>query len=81
MYYNWVCRFAAMLCTAQLGGLVLKAFGSVQYTLFQLADKSPMITDQHTAGGSVRPIKPTGQALTLINTFHKRHNNIILTLQ
>ena len=43
----------AMLCTAQLGGPVLKAFGRVQYTPFQLADKSPMITDQHTAGGSV----------------------------
>ena len=42
-----------MLCTAQLGGPVLKAFGRVQYTPFQLTDKSPMITDQHTAGGSV----------------------------
>ena len=42
-----------MLCTAQLGGAVLKAFGRVQYTPFQLAAKSPMITGQHTAGGSV----------------------------
>ena len=42
-----------MLCTAQLGGPVLKALGRVQKTPFQLADKSPMITDQHTAGGSV----------------------------
>ena len=42
-----------MLCTAQLGGPVLKAFRRVQNTPLQLADKSPMITDQHTAGGSV----------------------------
>ena len=42
-----------MLCTAQLGRPVVEAFGRVQYTPFQLADKSPMITDQHTAGGSV----------------------------
>ena len=42
-----------MLSTAQLGGPVLKAFGRVHYNPFQLADKSPMITDQHTAGGSV----------------------------
>ena len=42
-----------MLCTAQLPGPVLKAFGRVQFSPFQLADKSPMITDQHTAGGSV----------------------------
>ena len=46
-----------MLCTAQLGGPVLKASGRVQYTPFQLGekwgDKSPMIKDQHTAGGSV----------------------------
>ena len=42
-----------MLCTAQLGGPVLMAFGRVQYTPFQLGYKSPMITDQHTAGGSV----------------------------
>ena len=42
-----------MLCTAQLGGPVLKASGRVQFSPFQLADKSPMITDQHTAGGSV----------------------------
>ena len=42
-----------MLCTAQLPGPVLKAFGRVQISPFQLADKPPMITDQHTAGGSV----------------------------
>ena len=42
-----------MLCTAQLGGPILRAFGRVQKTPFQLVDKSPMITDQHTAGGSV----------------------------
>ena len=42
-----------MLCAAQLGGPVLKASGRVQFSPFQLADKSPMITDQHTAGGSV----------------------------
>ena len=39
--------------TAQLGGPVLKASGRVQYTAFQLDDKSPMITDQYKAGGSV----------------------------
>ena len=44
---------SCMLCTAQLGGPVLKASGRVQYTPFQLGDKSPMATDQHTAGGSV----------------------------
>ena len=42
-----------MLCTAQLGGPVLKASGRVQHTSFGLGDKSPMITNQHTAGGSV----------------------------
>ena len=34
----------------------------------------------HSRGLS-KPIKPTGQALTLINPFHKRHYYIILTLQ
>ena len=43
----------SMLCTAQLHGPVLKAFGWVQISPFQMADKSPMITDQLTAGGSV----------------------------
>ena len=42
-----------MVCTAQFGGRVLKASGRVQYTPFQLGDKSHMITDQQTAGGSV----------------------------
>ena len=42
-----------MLCTAQLPGPVLKAFGWVQISPFQMADKSPMVTDQLTAGGSV----------------------------
>ena len=42
-----------MLCTAQLGGPVLKASGRVQNTPFQLGDKPPIITDQLTAGGSV----------------------------
>ena len=42
-----------MLCTAQLPGPVLKAFGWVQISPFQMADKPPMITDQLTAGGSV----------------------------
>ena len=42
-----------MLCTAQLPGPVLKAFEWVQISPFQMADKSPMITDQLTAGGSV----------------------------
>ena len=48
----WGC-LVVMLCTAQLPGPVLKAFGWVQFSPLQLADKSPMITDQHTAGGSV----------------------------
>ena len=43
----------SMLGTAQLPGPVLKAFGRAQFSPLQLADKSPMITDQHTAGGSV----------------------------
>ena len=42
-----------MLCTAQLGLPVLKTFAGVQKNPFQLAHKSPMITDQHTAGGPV----------------------------
>ena len=46
-------RHNAMLCTAQLPGPVLQAFGWVQISPFQMADKPPMITDQHTAGGSV----------------------------
>ena len=37
----------------QLGGPVLKAFGQVQNPPFGPGEKSPMITDQHTAGGSV----------------------------
>ena len=45
--------YASMLCTAKLPGPVLKAFGWVQISPFQMADKSPMITDQLTAGGSV----------------------------
>ena len=45
-----------MLCTAQLGGPVLKASGRVQNTPFQLGDKSPKITDQYTAGGSVNQL-------------------------
>ena len=68
-----------MLCTAQLGCPVLKASGRVQYIPFQQGDRSPMITDQHTAGGSVSQL--TSQALTLINPFHKRHYYIISTLQ
>ena len=77
----WILVAYYMLRTAQLGGPVLKASGSVQYTPFQLGDKSPMITDQHTAGGLSKQIKPTGQALTLISPFHKRHYYIIPTLQ
>ena len=42
-----------MPCTGQLGGPVLKAFGRMQKTLYGPSDKSPMITDQHTEGGSV----------------------------
>ena len=67
-----------MPCTAQLGGPVLKATGRVQYTPFGLGFKSTMITEQHTVS---KPIKPTNQALTLINLFHKRHFYIIVTLQ
>ena len=40
-------------CCAQ-HSLVVRSEGLwVQYTPFQLGDTSPMITDQHTAGGSV----------------------------
>ena len=42
-----------MLCTAQLPGPVLKAFGRAQISPFQMAVKWPMITDRLTAGGSV----------------------------
>ena len=44
---------SCMLCTAQFGGAILKASGRVQYSPFQLDDRSPIITHQHTAGGSV----------------------------
>ena len=44
---------------AQFGGPVLKASGRVQYTSFQLGFKSPMTTDQHTAGGSVSQLGPS----------------------
>ena len=50
---TYYCNCHCMLRTAQLGGPILKAFGRVQKTPFQLADKFPMITDQHTAGGWV----------------------------
>ena len=40
-------------CWAQLGGPFLKASGGIQNSPFQLCDKSPKTTDQHTAGGSV----------------------------
>ena len=53
---GWWDHYRIMLCTAQLLGPVLKAFGRVQFSPLQLADKSPMITDQHTAGGSVSPL-------------------------
>ena len=42
-----------MPCTAQLVGSVLKTSWRVQYTPFGPGDKSPIITDQHRAGGSV----------------------------
>ena len=48
---------------------------------FQMADKSPHDHRPAHSGGLSKPIKPTGQALTLINPFHKRHYYIILTLQ
>ena len=51
--HNLSCFGFFMLCTAQLPGPVLKAFGRAQFSPLQLADKSPMITDHHTAGGSV----------------------------
>ena len=38
-----------MLCTAQLPGPVLKAFGRVQFSPLQLADKSPMIPWSQTS--------------------------------
>ena len=49
----FVIRWWSTLPLNMLGGPVLKASGRVQFSPFQLADKSPMITDQHTAGGSV----------------------------
>ena len=48
--------YSTMLCISQFGGPVLKASRRVQNTPFQLGDKSPKITDQHTAGGSVSPL-------------------------
>ena len=59
-----VCDFLApcvmfiMLCTAQLGGPILKTPGRVQNAPFQLGDKSPKITDHgaHSRGLS-KPIK------------------------
>ena len=39
-----------MPCTGQLGGSFLEASGRVKKTLFRFDDKSPKITDQHTAG-------------------------------
>ena len=50
--------YLTMLCTAQLPGPVLKAFGWVQISPFQMAYKCPMITDQLTAGGSVSQLSP-----------------------
>ena len=69
-----------MPCTGQLGGPVRKAFERVQSTSFSPNDESPMITDQHTAGGSVSQL---GQWPThiLINPFHKIHYYIIWTLK
>ena len=52
-YWKGGLNLSHMPCTAQLGGPVLKASGQVQYTPFGPGDKSPKITDQHTAGGSV----------------------------
>ena len=66
-----------MLCTAQLGGPVLKASGRVQFSLFQLGDEVPHDQRPAHSRGLSKPIKPTGQALTLINPFHKRHYYII----
>ena len=51
--------------TAQLGGPVLKASGGVQYSPVGLGDKSPMITGQHTAGGSVSQLTKLLPWLTL----------------
>ena len=45
-----------MSCTGQLGGPVLKASGRFQYNPFGPGDKFPMITDHHTAGGSVNQL-------------------------
>ena len=51
--------------TAQLGCPVLKASGRVQYSPVGLGDKSPMITGQHTAGGSVSQLTKLSPWLTL----------------
>ena len=59
-------NYTSMVCTAQLGGPVLKAFGRVQYPPLQLADKSPMITDQHTTGGSVSQLSQLAKSWVYI---------------
>ena len=60
-----------MLCTAQLGLPVLKTFAGVQKTPFQLAHKAPMITDQHTAGGSVSQLRRKPRISTVIVLIRK----------
>ena len=45
--------YKVMPCTGQLGVPILKASGWFQNTPFGLGDKSPKITDQPPAGGSV----------------------------
>ena len=70
-----------MLHTAQLGGHIMKASRRSRILLFSkvISPPSTQTSTQQRAHGE--PIKPTGQALTLINPFHKRHYHIILTLQ
>ena len=61
IWWSLYTGFFVMPCTGQLGGPVLKASGRVQNTPFGLGDKSPKITDQHPAVGSVSQITHWGR--------------------
>ena len=60
-----------MTDTGQLGGPVLKASGRIQNTLFQTGDKSPMIIEQHIAGGSVSQLKQLTKLSPWLTRFVK----------
>ena len=64
-----------LMCIAQLGGPVLRASERVQYIPFQLGDKSPMITGQHTAGGSASQLRQ----LTKLSPWLTLYKNITLS--